>query len=102
MKKIVILACCILLFLTGCNFDPYSDQRPTDYGNAIWACDEYNMWFCVDLEKEDYYNPEGELQINDDTYFCKFYFGGASWPAVLIRSRHAGSLHKPPFPLRVG
>ena len=74
MKKIVILACCILLFLTGCNFDPYSDQRPTDYGNAIWACDEYNMWFCVDLEKEDYYNPEGELQINDDTYFCKFYF----------------------------
>lgn len=74
MKKIVILACCILLLLTGCNFDPYSNQRPVDYGDALWVCDEYNMWFCVDLEKEDYYDPEGELQINDNTYFCKFYF----------------------------
>ena len=74
MKKVVILTCCILIFLTGCNFDPYSDQRPPDYGNALWVCDEYNIWFVVDLEKKDYYDPEGELQSNDITYFCKFYF----------------------------
>lgn len=74
MKKVVILAFTILLLLTGCNFDPYSNQRPADYGDALWVCDEYNIWFCVDLEKEDYYDPEGELRIDDTTYFCKFYF----------------------------
>ena len=73
MKKTIILICTILL-LTGCNFDPYSDQRPADYGDALWVCDEYKIWFSVDLEKEDYYHPEGELDIKDNTYFCKFYF----------------------------
>ncbi len=75
MAKIgVFLSCCVMILLTGCNFDHYSNQRPPDYGNAIWECDEYNIWFAVDLEKEDYYAPEGELQIKDTTYFCKFYF----------------------------
>lgn len=60
--------------LTGCQFDPYSDQRPPDYGNALWVCDEFDIWFIVDTEKEDYYYPEGELQIDNTTYFCKFYF----------------------------
>ena len=74
MKKVVILLCCVIIFLTSCNFDPYSDKRPTDLGNALWKCDKYKIWFVVDSEKKDYYKPEGELQCNDSTYFCKFYF----------------------------
>lgn len=74
MKKLVVVVFCILICLTGCQFDPYSDQRPSDYGDAIWLCDEFNIWFIVDTEQDDYYYPEGELQINDTTYFCKFYF----------------------------
>ena len=74
MKKAVILFCCILIILTSCNFDPYSDKRPTDYGDALWVCDKYNIWFVVDSGNKDYYDPEGELQNKDTTYFCKFYF----------------------------
>ena len=65
---------CVLICLTGCQFDPYSDQRPPDYGNALWVCDELDIWFIVDTEKDDYNLPEGELQIDNMTYFCKFYF----------------------------
>ncbi len=74
MKRLVILVLCVIMCLTGCQFDPYSDQRPPDYGDALWVCDEFDIWFIVDTEKEDYYYPEGELQIGDTTYFCKFYF----------------------------
>ena len=74
MKKLVIVVFCILICLTGCQFDPYSDQRPPDYGNAFWLCDEFNIWFVVDTEREDYYCPEGEIEIDDTAYFCKFYF----------------------------
>ena len=74
MKKIVVLISCVFLCLTGCQFDPHSDQRPYDYGNALWVCENPNIWFVVNTEKDDYYYPEGELQINDKTYFCKFYF----------------------------
>lgn len=74
MNRIVVLICCMLLLLTSCMSDPYSDQRPADYGEAKWVCDDYNFWFCVDYEKDDYYDPEGELQIGDNRYFCKFYF----------------------------
>lgn len=73
MKKLVVLIFCVLMCLTGCH-DPYSDQRPPDYGNALWICDEFDAWFIVDTEKEDYSYPEGEWQIDDATYFCKFYF----------------------------
>lgn len=62
------------MLLTSCMYDPYSDQRPADYGEATWICYEYDIWFNVDLEKYDYYCPEGELQINNNKYFCKFYF----------------------------
>lgn len=60
--------------LTGCNSDPYSDQRPTDYGDALWECDEFDIWFIVDTEKEYYYYPEDKCRFGDTTYFCKFYF----------------------------
>jgi len=53
--------------------DPYSGKRPFDYGDATWICDEYNIWFRVDMQKEDY-DPQGKIQLNDNTYFCKFYF----------------------------
>ena len=74
MKKTVILFCSVLLFLTGCFYDPFSGQRPADYGEAKWACDAYNIWFFVDFEKDDPCDPEGELTVGDTTYFCKFYF----------------------------
>ena len=51
MKKLVIVVFCILICLTGCQFDPYSNQRPPDYGNAFWVCDEFNIWFVVDTER---------------------------------------------------
>lgn len=74
MKRFVVLIFCALMCLTGCQFDPYSGQRPHDYGNALWVCNEFDIWFIVDTEKEDYYFPEGELQIGNATYFCKFFF----------------------------
>lgn len=74
MKRLVVLLFCVLMCLTGCQFDPYSNQRPSDYGDAIWTCGEFNIWFVVDTKKEDYYYPEGELQNNGVAYFCKFYF----------------------------
>lgn len=74
MKRLVVLVSCVLICLAGCQFDPYSDQRPPDYGDALWVCNELTIWFIVDTEKEDYYYPEGEFQNNDATYFCKFYF----------------------------
>ena len=74
MKKTVILTCFVLLLLTSCNFDPFSEQRPPDLGDAIWMCDEYDIWFVVDSKKDDYYAPEGEMQIHNTTFFCKFYF----------------------------
>lgn len=74
MKRLVILVLCVIMCLTGCQFDPYSGQRPHNYGDALWASDEFDIWFIVDTKKEDYYYPEGELQIGNTTYFCKFYF----------------------------
>ena len=74
MKKFVIFFFCVLMCLTGCQFDPYSNQRPSDYGDAVWTCDEFNIWFVVDTKKECYWEPEGELQNNGVSYFCKFYF----------------------------
>jgi len=74
MKKIFVFVCCLTIILSGCMWDPYSEKRPFDYGNATWTCEEYDIWFCVDTEKEDYYCPEGELKLEEHTYFCKFYF----------------------------
>lgn len=74
MKKAGVLICCFLVLLTGCTYDPYSDQRPFDYGESKWICDEYDIWFYINPEKEDYYYPEGELRLEGNEYFCKFYF----------------------------
>lgn len=74
MKKIVVLICCVVCLLTGCAYDPYSNKRPFDYGEATWVGKEADICFFIDLKKEDYYYPEGYLQLNDNKYFCKFYF----------------------------
>ena len=76
LKKSIILFCCTILFLTGCCWDPYADQRPADYGEATWVCqtDDFELWFRIDYSQQDYYIPEGELCKNEETYFCKFYF----------------------------
>ena len=73
MKRLFLLVCALLL-LSSCNFEPYSGERPTDYGKALWSCEAYRIWFFVDPEKEDGADPEGELQVEDTVYFCKFYF----------------------------
>ena len=76
IKKLIILGCCMVLLLTGCNYDKYADKRPFDYGDALWSCstDKCEIWFKVDTEQDEYYYPEGQITISDDTYFCKFYF----------------------------
>ncbi len=74
MKRIGVFICCIFLLLPGCMNDPYSEKRPFDYGDATWICEEYDIWFCVDMEKEDYYYPEGKIQLDHNTYFCKFFY----------------------------
>ena len=65
-----------MLLLTACMFDKYSEKRPFDYGEAKWSCitDDYSLYFYVNLDKEDYYYPEGEIKLGESTYFCKFYF----------------------------
>ena len=79
-KKSTIVCCgfmviCAMIF-TSCMWDPYSDERPYDYGNATWICstDDFTLWFDVDLEQEEYYDPEGGLVLDDTTYFCKYWF----------------------------
>ena len=75
MKKAasVLLIFCLLVLLSACT-DPFSGKRPADYGNAVWMCEEYEASFCIDTSKDDYYDPEGEFKIGEETYFCKFYF----------------------------
>ena len=60
--------------LSACNYDPYSGRRPYDYGDARWSCDLIDAYFTVDLSKEDYYYPEGEMKINNTIYKFKLYF----------------------------
>ena len=76
VKKVLIICICTVMLLTGCQWDPYSDRRPFDYGEARWVCatDDYEISFNVDKELEDYCHPEGELVYNGESHFCKFYF----------------------------
>lgn len=76
MKKIIIFIyiTIVLLNLSACNYDPYSGRRPYDYGDARWSCDLIDAYFTVDLSKEDYYYPEGEMKINNTIYKFKLYF----------------------------
>ena len=76
VKKLLTICICATMLLTGCQWDPYSDRRPFDYGEARWVCAtvDYEISFNVDMDLEDYYHPEGELVYNEKNYFCKFYF----------------------------
>ena len=76
MKKLVMLVCiiAILLCASSCNFDPYSGKRPYDYGNAEWTCEEISARFVVDEAREEYYYPEGEIEVGDTAYRLKLYF----------------------------
>ena len=76
VKKLLIICICSMMLLTSCQWDPYSDRRPFDYGEARWVCatDDYEISFNVDMELEDYCYPEGEIVYNGKNYFCKFYF----------------------------
>lgn len=76
MKKIAALlgVLVVILNLIGCNYDPYADKRPSDYGDSIWICELPSSWFVVDLSIEDYYDPEGEITVDGVIYRCKLYF----------------------------
>ncbi len=67
-----------MLFLTGCNYDPYSGQRPCEYDHTKWSCEDINAWFVVDNDIENYTDPEGEIIINGKTYPIKVYFIGGT------------------------
>ena len=77
-KRKLWIFCLLLSFLllTGCMYDPFSGERPFDYGEGVWTCktEDYEIGFEVDFEREDYYYPEGILQRNDEMFLCKFYF----------------------------
>ena len=70
----LILGVILALSLGGCNYDLYSGKRPYDYGAAKWVCEEASVWFTVDPDAKEYYSPEGEIQIGDQTKPCKLFF----------------------------
>ena len=76
IKKIIILCICALWCLTGCNHDKYADKRPSDFGDALWICstEKYNIWFSVNTEEEEYYNPKGEITIDEACQQIKQYY----------------------------
>ncbi len=75
MKRILSLFCLLLLvFLSSCMWDPYADKRPVDYGDAIWASEDPEIYFTVDTSSEQYYYPIGYVLIDDKQYLCNFSF----------------------------
>ncbi len=76
MKRVCFLCLVLIIsvFLTSCTWDPYSDKRPFDYGDAQWVCEDPYLCFTVDTTEENYYYPKGEIRINDSTYPCEFNF----------------------------
>lgn len=76
MRKGFTLFLGILLVLScgGCNYDLYYGKRPYDYGAARWVCEDISAWFEVDPDAEEYYYPEGEVEIDDQTWHLKLYF----------------------------
>mgnify|MGYP000758587523 CR=1 FL=1 len=76
MQKVLSIAfACLLCFgLSSCNFDLYYGKRPFDYGAAKWVCDEPSIWFVIDPDAKEYYNPYGEIEINNQAMICRFFF----------------------------
>ena len=76
LRRFVELICVVAFCfaLNSCNFDPYSDTRPFDYGDAKWICKNPEAWFLVDLTQEEYYYPKGEIIFNNQSIQVKFRF----------------------------
>lgn len=76
MKKLVFMCCLLLIIssLMSCQYDPYSDQRPFDYGEARWSSIEPNVYFVIDMNANEYYYPLGKITIDNYEYICKFWF----------------------------
>ncbi len=69
MKRITLLLLSLLLIVSlfsGCNWDPYSGKRPYDYGDAKWICEDPLVWFEVDTEDEEFYEPGGEATVDGE------------------------------------
>ena len=72
MKKIIsLLIITYTVLLTSC-IDPYFGKRPVDYGEAIWTCNEVDMWFEVENEHSRVF--KGQLTINDQTVDIEVWF----------------------------
>ena len=66
MKKIIlVLVILSFLLLIGCNIDPYDGERPFDYGDAEWVCEDPLAYFVIDADSEEYYSPRGEICLDD-------------------------------------
>ena len=64
----------LCLFFCGCNFDTYYGKRPFDYDNAIWICENPCGWFLIDHNEDEYYNPKGEIEIDEKKIRIQLFF----------------------------
>ena len=57
IKLILIICLSILTFtLSSCDIDPHSNERPVDYPNSVWVCDENDYYFIYYVD--DHINNE--------------------------------------------
>ena len=64
--KIIFLIIIILLLLGGCSSPRAQPGHPVLEQSAKWVCNEYDIYFIVDLDDEDfkyYHNSYGEITI---------------------------------------
>ena len=74
IKSIFIVAF-VCVFLCSC-FDefPYRGERPKDYPNSYWVCEQYDVWFFINKDKQ---LEKGRIKINDEEIPFAF-----KWTAV--------------------
>ena len=74
IKKLNLSLCLFFAALLLSSCDPYSGQRPVDYGDAEWISETPEIYFAVDTAMDEYYYPLGRIMVDDTEYLCKFWF----------------------------
>ena len=76
LKKLICLSCLFIVpfLIMSCTWDPYSGQRPIDYGDAKWVCTDPSIYFTVDTSLEDASYHFGEIDINGQLFPCRVDF----------------------------
>lgn len=77
--KQIKLALAIVLCAGFCACDINTGKRPYDYSPAKWVCEEPNVWFEVDEEKQCY----GEVHIGRKTISIALFFESGSGVQIL-------------------